>query len=102
MGPPLPDRARQGLFTALLLSSGMCGIAYEVLYARLLGNLAGDQFAVSAAVLLTFLLGIGLGARLAHRLWRFLWLIELGIGAFGVAVALAQPLLDRAFYALGG
>ena len=60
----------------MLFSSGLCGIAYEILYGRLLGNIIGDQFLVSTAILLTFLLGIGLGARFAHRLWRLLWLID--------------------------
>ena len=64
----------------LLLASGFCGISYEILYGRALGNLIGDQFAVSSAVLLTFLLGIGFGTLHAHRLWKHLWAIEAGIG----------------------
>ena len=59
----------------LLLVSGLCGISYEVLYGRLLGNIFGDQFLVSTAVLLTFMLGIGLGALHAHKLWSRLWLV---------------------------
>src|SRR5262245_32031838 len=60
----------------LLLLSGFCGISYEILYARMMGNLIGDQFAVSASILLSFMLGIGIGALYAHHLWRFLWLVE--------------------------
>jgi len=70
------------LLPSLLFSSGLCGIAYEILYGRLLANIIGDQFLVSTAVLLTFLLGIGLGALFAHRWWRGLWLIEAGIGLY--------------------
>lgn len=43
-----------------MLLSGFAGISYEILYGRILGNMMGDQFAVSAAILMTFLLGIGL------------------------------------------
>ena len=69
---PTAARRRATLFPALLFFSGYCGISYEVLYARYLGNMVGDQFAVVASVLLTFLLGIGLGTLVGHRLWRFL------------------------------
>ena len=44
----------------LLLLSGFCGISYEILYTKLLGNLLGNQFTINATVLLTFLLGIGI------------------------------------------
>ena len=79
---------RRTLLVLLLWLSGFCGISYEILYARLLGNLLGDQFGVSAAVLLIFLLGIGLGTLFAHRWMRWLWAIELGVGLCGVAFAL--------------
>ncbi|WP_125469089.1 tetratricopeptide repeat protein [Methylomagnum ishizawai] len=82
----------------LLLLSGFAGISYEVLYGRLLGNLIGDQFAVSAAVLITFLLGSGLGSACAHRLWRWLWLIEAGIGACGLAFVLCYGGLQTLLY----
>ena len=83
----------------LLFSSGLCGIAYEILYGRLLANIIGDQFLVSTAVLLTFLLGIGLGALYAHRLWRGLWLIEAGIGLYAVVFALSYDRLETLLYA---
>lgn len=78
---------RRAILIVLLWASGFCGISYEILYARLLGNLLGDQFGVSAAVLLTFLLGIGLGTLHAHRWQRWLWAIEFGIGLCGVGFA---------------
>jgi spermidine synthase len=74
---------------ALAIASGVCGIAYELLYARLLTTYLGDMFHVGAAILATFLLGIGLGARVAHRFVRWLWAVELAIGAYAVAVAFA-------------
>lgn len=82
----------------LLLLSGFAGISYEVLYGRLLGNLIGDQFAVSASVLITFLLGSGLGSVYAHRLWRWLWLIEAGIGACGLGFVFGYDALQALLY----
>jgi spermidine synthase len=83
----------------LLFSSGLCGVAYEILYGRLLANIIGDQFLVSTAVLLTFLLGIGLGALHAHRLWRGLWLIEAGIGLYAVLFAFNLARIESLLYA---
>ncbi len=89
------------MFSALLLLSGFAGIAYEVLYARLLGNLIGDQWLVSASVLLTFLLGIGAGTWYAHRWWPHLWLIELGVGLYAAAFALGMGHIESWLYASG-
>lgn len=86
----------------LLLLSGFAGISYEILYGRLLGNLIGDQFAVSASVLITFLMGMGCGAAYAHRLRAWLWLIELGIGVFGILFALSYETLEALLYAHHG
>jgi len=86
------------LLTVLLFTSGLCGISYEILYGRLLGNIIGDQFVVSTAVLLTFLLGIGLGALHAHRLWSRLWLIEAGIGLYAAIFALNLSGIESLLY----
>lgn len=90
--------ARVG-FTCLLFLSGLCGLSYEVLYARVLGNVIGDTMVVSAAILMTFLLGIGVGTRCAYRLWTHLWLIEAGIGVCGLVFAWSIPWLDSLLYA---
>ncbi|NOY05331.1 MAG: tetratricopeptide repeat protein [Chlorobi bacterium] len=92
------QRFRSSIFTFLLFSSGLCGISYEILYGRILGNIIGDQFAVSAAILLTFLLGIGFGTLYAHRLWAHLWLLEAGIGLYGALFALGSGLMDKLLY----
>lgn len=86
------------LLTFVLLLSGLSGISYEILYGRILGSILGDQFAVSAAVLITFLLGIGLGAKYAYRLWSKLWLIEAGIGIYGIIFALAHQPIEYLLY----
>ncbi|MDD5480399.1 tetratricopeptide repeat protein [Rhodoferax sp.] len=96
---PLQSDAHPKLFSLLLLLSGFAGISYEILYGRILGNMVGDQFAVSAAILMTFLLGIGLGSAYAHRLWRWLWAIEAGIGLYGLLIAFTQPWIERVVYA---
>lgn len=99
---PAIDSKRNALLTfipsALLLLSGFAGISYEILYGRLLGNLLGDQFAVSASILITFLLGAGLGSVYAHRWTAWLWLIEFGIGLFGVLFALGYDALETFIY----
>ncbi|MBI5493534.1 MAG: spermine synthase [Deltaproteobacteria bacterium] len=92
-------RRDQRLFSLAMLLSGFAGVSYEILYARVLADIIGDQFAVAAAVLITFLLGIGTGAAVAHRLWRHLWAIEAGIGAYGLLIAVTAPALDRLLYA---
>ncbi|ATX82589.1 putative spermidine synthase with an N-terminal membrane domain [Mariprofundus ferrinatatus] len=90
---------RRNLFFGLMLASGLAGISYEILYGRILGNLIGDQFAVSAAILITFLLGIGVGSRYAWRLWPWLWLIEAAIGICGAGFVLGGDLIDQLLYA---
>ncbi|MEE8557383.1 MAG: spermine synthase, partial [Myxococcota bacterium] len=83
----------------LVLVSGFCGISYEILYGRLLGNLVGDQFAVNAAVLLTFLSGIGLGTLIAHRLWRHLWAIEAAVGGCALLFLVGTDTIEAWLYA---
>lgn len=89
------------LFAFLLLLSGFASISYEILYARILGDLIGDQWAVYASILLTFLLGIGLGTLYSHRFWRYLWLLEAGVGLYAVAFAFSVPVLDKWLYSTG-
>lgn len=86
-------------FAFLLLLSGFCGISYEVLYARILSNAIGDQFAVNASILVTFMIGIGFGTLHAHRLWRWLWAIEGAIGICGAAFALGSAKIESLYYA---
>lgn len=77
------------LFLLLVLAffSGTCGISYEIIYAHLLNAYLGDMFYVAGAILSVFLLGIALGSFFTHRIWRYLWMIELGIGAYAAAFA---------------
>lgn len=84
---------------ALLLLSGFCGISYEILYAKLLGNLLGSQFTINGTVLLTFLAGIGLGTLYAHRFVKYLPAIEASIGIYAALMAVLYDILDRFLYA---
>jgi spermidine synthase len=70
------------LFLAFI--SGVCGIAYEVLYTRLLSTYFGNIFYVSAAILISFLLSIGIGALVGHRFVRYISLIEITIGVYAI------------------
>jgi spermidine synthase/tetratricopeptide (TPR) repeat protein len=81
-----------------LFLSGFCGIAYEVLYARILGNVIGDHFAVNASILVTFLLGIGLGTRFAYYLKPYLWAVEMGVGLYALFFTALAPKLDLLLY----
>lgn len=81
-----------------LFLSGFCGISYEVIYSRMLGNLIGDHFIVNAALLLTFLLGIGIGTKIAHRISRFLWAVEICIGFYAIGFTLLTPRLEAFLY----
>ncbi|HYO54857.1 hypothetical protein [Archangium sp.] len=94
------------LLPLVALLSGWCGIAYELLYSRLLTTHLGDMFQVNAAILTSFLLGIGVGAWVSHRFVRWLWLVELGIGVYALLVALTfasepQAVLEHLLPALG-
>lgn len=84
------------MLLVLAFASGMCGLAYEVLYSRLITTYLGDMVTVSAAILASFLTGIGLGSLHARRWHRWLWLIEALIGVYGIGVALGFSALSPA------
>jgi spermidine synthase len=94
---PALHRARM-LLPFLVLLSGLCGVAYEILYIKLLGNLLGDQFTISATVLVSFLLGIGLGTLYAYRLFRWLWAIEAGIGLYAALMVAGYSWIEKFLY----
>ncbi|WP_435216972.1 hypothetical protein [Luminiphilus sp. nBUS_07] len=89
---------RHSALPLLLLLSGFCGISYEILYSKLLGNLLGQQFSINATILITFLSGLGLGALFAHRFTAYLWLIEAGIGLYALTLSLLYAPIDQLLY----
>ena len=81
-----------------MLLSAVCGISYEILYSKFLGNLLGQQFTTNAAVLISFLAGIGLGGLYAHRFTKYLWAIEAGIGFYAIALSISQESIEKLIY----
>ncbi len=75
-------------YLTLAAVSGSCGLAWEVLYARLFANVFGNGFVVTGLVLASVFLGMALGAWLSERILRHLVWIELSIGLCSGAVAL--------------
>lgn len=69
------------------LLSGVSGIAYELLYFKLIGSYIGNVFYVGAAVLAIFFSGIALGAITAKDRYRWLALAELGLGLYAVSIS---------------
>src|SRR5258705_2142085 len=100
------------LLPALLLlfvGSGCAALIYEVVWFQLLELVIGSS-AVSMGVLLgTFMGGMCLGSFLlprfvsseAHPLRVYAWL-ELGIGAIGLLILFAMPIIGRAYTAWAG
>jgi len=92
---------RTSLLTTLAMLSGCCGLAYEILYMRLLTTVLGDMFYIHAALLSTFLVGIGLGAKLAYRWFRWLWVFQILTGLYALAIPIAsrwfsqQPVMSQ-------
>ncbi len=67
--------------------SGVCGLSYEVLYARLVVGHFGAVMHVVMAVLGAFLLGVALGSLMAPRLVRKLPLFEAIVGCYAIGAA---------------
>ncbi len=67
--------------------SGMGGLAYEIIYARLISYYIGDVFYIIAVTLVAVFLGLAAGYALSRHTIRYLWLIELFLGAFALIVA---------------
>ncbi|PIQ24290.1 hypothetical protein COW36_23840 [bacterium (Candidatus Blackallbacteria) CG17_big_fil_post_rev_8_21_14_2_50_48_46] len=86
------------IFILTLFISGFCGISYEILYSRALGNIIGNSFVLNASILIMFLLGIGIGTKIAHKLEGYLWLIEASIGLYALLFIALYPSLDAFFY----
>ena len=73
------------LFLAFL--SGAGGLAYEVIYARLVSYYIGDIFYILFTVLVTVFLGLAFGYFFANKFVRYLWLVEIALGVYALASA---------------
>ncbi len=85
--------------------SGLCGLAYEVLWARMLGLQFGVSSFAAIVTVAAFMLGLATGCALAGRIsisrpLRKLAMLEAGISLFALllpwGVELTTPLIDRA------
>jgi spermidine synthase len=110
---PAPASPTPRRFLPLLLllfaGSGCAALIYEIVWFQLLQLVIGSS-AVSLGVLLgTFMGGMCLGSLLLPRLiapgahpLRVYALIELGLGALGLAVLFGMPVVDRLYSASAG
>lgn len=102
-GPVLP---RRFLFVLFALS-GISGLIYQVIWARQLALIFGASSPAITTVLTSFMLGLALGSYGAGR-YAARWenplhayaVIELGIGAYGVAFPLLLDLLKLVYIPL--
>ena len=93
----------------LFVGSGAAALIYETVWLQLLQLVIGSS-AVSVGVLLgTFMGGMCLGSlwlpravSSRHHPLRVYALLELGVGAFGLALLAAMPLVGRVYFAAGG
>ena len=103
MTPP-PLAALLGLFAA----SGCAALIYQIVWLERLALAIGSSAASLGVVLATFMAGLGLGSLIASRLresgspLRLYALIELALGALGIATLFGIPLLGGAYAALAG
>lgn len=82
--------------------SGACGIAYEIIYIRLISNYFGSDFAITATVLSAVFFGMALGAWQSVRLVRYLPWIEIALGLFAFALASVFALYGYGVVSFGG
>ncbi len=107
-GPAAPRRLLPVLFV-LFVGSGCAALIYEVVWLQILQLVIGST-AVSLGVLLaTFMGGMGAGSLLLPRLvserhhpLRVYALLELGIGAIGLAVLFGMPHVEQMYVRYAG
>lgn len=100
--PPPPRRTGHALLLACFFATGLTGLVYEVVWARMLELYFGaTQFAITT-VLTTFMAGLALGSaaggRLVDRLRRPLWLygaVEIAVGLYCLATPTVFDAIGR-------
>lgn len=87
----IPSRGFAVLFLAFLLS-GMCALAYQVVWARMLSLIFGSTNQAISTVLAVFMLGLALGSHLGARisrrgknLGRIYGFLEMVLGVYALA-----------------
>jgi spermidine synthase len=100
-------RVRAGTFIAvyaLFIVSGFTGLAYEVIWTRLLVRIFGASSFAVTTVLASYMAGLALGSLVFGRYidrkgrpLRVYGFLELGIGAFAVAFLYLLPAMSRLY-----
>lgn len=90
-----------GLFLLATLS-GACGIAYEIIYIRLIANHFGSDFTVTATVLSAVFFGMCLGAWHSARLVRHLARMEIALGLYAFVLATGFSVFGYDVVSFGG
>ena len=67
--------------------SGVSGLSYELLYARLISYYFGDVSFVIFTVLITVFVGLALGYIYSYKFSKYLWLIEILLGVYALFIA---------------
>src|SRR6185436_16785209 len=108
---PHPSSPRPYLPILLLLfvGSGCAALIYEIVWFQLLQLAIGSSAVSLGALLGTFMGGMCLGSLLLpkkvsprHHPLRVYGYLELGIGALGLIVLFAIPIVDRVYAAVAG
>ena len=103
---PIPDNPHAGIIcwgVLIFAVSGFCAMAYEVLWTRLLGLIAGPTTYCFSLVVATFIIGLALGSiifgRLADKARNPLgWLTGTQMAAAMLALAVSQLLGNGQFF----
>ena len=102
------ERSALAALPLMFAASGCAALIYEVVWFHILSLRLGASAASMGVLLATFLGGLGLGGLLLPRIvavnrnpLRTYAVIELCIGALGLAVLYAAPLLGGAYLAWG-
>src|SRR5678809_1006610 len=103
---PVPPRRLMPWLLLLFVGSGCAALIYELVWFQLLQLVIGSS-AISLGVLLSvYMGGLCLGSLAARRVLsvkrhpiRLYAVLELGIGAFGILVLVAMPMVGRIYIA---
>ena len=80
-------RSQSFLLLTLAIFSGVCGLAYQVIYVRLFSSYFGDSFIITGVMLFSVFVGIAFGAWQSHRFIKHLAYIEMSIGFYSIVAA---------------
>ncbi|HBC46624.1 MAG TPA: hypothetical protein DCZ43_06230 [candidate division Zixibacteria bacterium] len=102
------DKYNQKIIFIIFTLSGICGLAYEVIWVRMLGLTLGNSIYAVSLVVAAFMAGLGLGSYLAGRFienkanpLRIYAFLELGIGLFAIVSPFLLSILSIIYIWIG-